>query len=132
MRADDLLPPVFELLEADAAFSAVVSEIWEDTEREFSVPSLAYSIVLELPHAEIQHRIGVQFTPFTRSRADLATVLGRLYTLLHREVEWTVGSPGQPVQSSFVDRVVPVSAKDGVWSASVEYEFITLRQRYVA
>jgi len=128
MTHDLVMDPVLELLAADGELTGIVgTAIYESGERDFEVPSLEWTLIVETPDAEVFDRIQVQFDAFVRSREDLLAVQRRVEQLLDHETEWEVG--GLRLRSRKLD-IRKNPTEEGIYSGSVDIEFKPVREHY--
>ncbi len=113
------------ILGVDAEFNMV-------GEGDFVVPSLQYTLVSPgVPHLEVYWRSLVQLDMWTKTLADVVTLEKALVRLLHLEVPASIGSI--PMWSRKLGESKPLpGAVDGVWSRSIDFHLIYLRDRWSA
>lgn len=144
MRYDDVVTQVLQLVAGDATIEGIIgAALYESGERDFEIPSLEWTLIVEIPELEVYHTIQLQFDPFARTKADLLTLQGRLYQLLHKEMNTTLDAP---FSSGFSSGFGPVAVylirsrlldirssptKAGLHTGSMDFEFTPIRERYL-
>jgi hypothetical protein len=147
MRIEPVMTGVRALIMADPlAYEIVGAAIYEEGEREFQVPSITWTLLDEIPNAEVFHDIDIQFDPFTRSKGSLLTLQRRLHALLHRDVDWHLPSSGGfgsgfsagfsgeeiiRVRSQFVGARGTKTA-GGVYGGPMDFRITAVRSRYTS
>lgn len=115
---------VTDLLGLDA------KELNLEGEQDYAVPGIQYTLLTrDVPFQEVYWRTRIQLDFWTSSLPSLVTLEKALVRLLHLQVPATIGTI--PMWTQKIEGGGPLpGAKDGVFSGSMDFRLIYLRDRY--